>query len=135
MPFEFIEEELPKLRYIFKLSRFKVPGGWYVRVIFTNFGHGAGGNSESALFIPDLNHSWCIDGFCWEFLKAEPMGGIYRAQVPGGWMLMSTAQGTAKTDHGIKYRPRMGTLVFIPDCGQEWDCSVHKEGDPVFKNL
>ena len=134
MSLEFIEEKLPKRRYIFKLSRFKVPGGWYVRVIFMNYG-GLGGNSEAALFLPDTEHSWDIENLCWELLKTEPMGGIYRAHVPGGWILMSTAQGTAKTDDGIEYRPRMGTLVFIPDCGQEWECKVLQEGDPVFKNL
>jgi len=126
---DFMEEKLPKRRYILKLARHKVPGGWYVRIITTEIGHGAGGRGENALFLSDPDHYWQVDEFKWEMIKKEPVGGIYRAMVYGGWLLFSTAQGTAKTDDGTKYHPRIGSLVFISDGDHEWECTVLEERD------
>lgn len=127
---DFTEEKMPVRRHIFKFSRHKVPGGWYVRIIFSNLGPSSGEN-EAALFLSDLEHSWQIGNLQWEMLKNEPMGGIFRAKAPKGWLLLSTANGSAKTDDGTKYRPRMGSLVFVPDAEHAWECVVINEKDPI----
>lgn len=126
---DFEGEKLPTRRYILYFTRHKVPGGWYVRIITTEIGHGAGGRGENALFLSDPDHSWQIDCFKWEMIRKEPAGGIYRAKAYGGWLLFSTAQGTAKTDDGTKHHPRIGSLVFIPDAAHGWECNVLEERD------
>lgn len=132
MDIDFAEEELPRRRYILKISRHKVPGGWYVRVIFTEFGHGAGGRNESAIYIPDPEYSWKLDGFRWQMIKKDPVGGVYRAKVPGGWLLLGTARGQGTTADGTKLNCRMGSLVFVPDPAGEWECKVIEEKNPFF---
>lgn len=132
MYIEFEEEKLPARRYILNLSRHKVPGGWYVRVILTEFGFGAGGRGENALFLYDHDYSWQTEGLRWEMIKKEPVGGIYRTKVPSGWLLLGTARGQGKTDDGTKYNTRTGSLVFIPDPTGEWECKVLAEKDPFF---
>ena len=129
---DFSEERLPSRRYILKLARHKVPGGWYVRVVFTDLGAGAGARGESALFVADSEHSWRRENSPWEMLKKEPIGGIYRAKVPGGWLILATAKGEARTDDGTKYHPRLGSLVFVPDIDHSWECDLIAERDPVF---
>lgn len=126
---DFTEEKLPKRKYILKLARHKMPGGWYVRIVTTEGVHGACARGEDALFISDPDHSWLLDDFTWEMIKKEPFGGIYRAKVQGGWLIFSTSLGTAQTDDGIKYHPRLGSLVFIADTGHEWECPVLEERD------
>lgn len=132
MHIEFREEQLSKRRYILKLTRHKVPGGWYVRCIHTGFGFGAGGQNESTLFLPDPEHVWIPEKVRWEMLQKEPIGGIYRLKVHNGWLLLSTCQGAAKNDDGRKYRPRLASIIFIPDPEHCWECTVIQEKDPVF---
>ena len=129
---DFAGEKLPVRRYIHYLTRHKVPGGWYVRVIFTEFGFGAGSRGESALFLSDPDYSWQTEGLKWEMIKKEPVGGVYRTKAPGGWLLLGTARGQGKTDDGTKLNFRMGSLVFVPDPDGEWECKVLPEKDPFF---
>lgn len=129
---DFAEEELPRRRYVQRFSRHKVPGGWYVRLVFTEFGHGAGARNESALYLPDTEHSWQLEGFKWQMIKKDPVGGVYRAKVPGGWLLLGTARGQGKTHDGTKYNSRIGSLALVPDLSGEWECTVLEEKDPFF---
>lgn len=129
---DFTGEKLPTRRYILSFMRHKVPGGWYVRVVFTEFGSGAGARCENALFLSDPDHSWQIDCLKWEMIKKEPVGGVYRTKVPGGWLLLGTARGQGKTDDGTKLNFRMGSLVFVPDPDGGWECEVLAEKDPFF---
>lgn len=117
----FTEELLPKMQYTYKSARHKVPGGWYLRIILRN-NNSSPGNGECALFIPDAGYSWQLDDLKWEKIKKDPNGGIYRLEVPSGWVLLSTAQGIAETNDGTKYKPRMGALTFIPDPEHQWEC-------------
>ncbi len=41
-------------------SRLKVPGGWIVRSVVTQYGtnHGHSGVSVHQIFVPDKNHQW-----------------------------------------------------------------------------
>jgi len=127
---DFAGEELPLRQYVLKMTRHKVPGGWYVRTIFTELGHGAGARTESALYLSDSEHSWQTEGFRWQMIKKEPGGGVYRNRVPGGWLLLGTARGQGKTDDGTKLYIRTGSLVFIPDPGGAWECKVIEEKGP-----
>ena len=132
MDIDFTGEKLPTRRYINNFTRHMVPGGWYVRIIFTEFGFGAGGRGESALFLCDHEHSWQAETIKWEMIRKEPVGGIYRTKVPEGWLLLGTARGQGKTDDGTKYNCRTGSLVFVPDPGGEWQCKVLEEKDPYW---
>lgn len=127
----FEEEELPKMQYTYRISRFSVPGGWYLRVIFRNRS-GSQGNHESAIFLSDPDHQWQLGNTCWEKLKKEPNGGVYRLPVHGGWVLLATAQGIAETDDGTRYKPRMGSLTFVPDEANAWACNRIEETTSVF---
>lgn len=127
MLINFTGEKLPMARYMLYLLRHKVIGGWYVRAIITNQGSGAGGQNECVIFVADPEHGWRPDNFNWQKIQVEPGGGIYRARIIGGWILFSTAQGNAKTDDGTLYRPRMGSLVFIPDSDHAWECAILEE--------
>lgn len=123
MCINFTEELLPKMQYTYKSARYKVPGGWYLRIILRNNSNSPG-NGECALFIPDSSYSWQLDDLKWEKIKKDPSGGIYRLKVPSGWVLFSTAQGIARTDDGAKYKPRMGSLTVIPDQEHQWECEA-----------
>ena len=124
---DFISEQLPKNHYLLAFTRHKVIGGWLVRAIFTDRGHGAGGKTETSLFIADAGHSWQPVNFIWEKIQVEPGGGVYRSKVIGGWIIMTTAQGSAKTTEGELYRTRLGSLAFVPDQDHSWECSVIAE--------
>lgn len=124
---DFIEEKLPTIKYILKFTRHKVPGGWYVRIIFTDVGHlGSGGRSVTAQFLADLEHAWQIDSFKWEMLMQDPLGGIFRAKVFGGWLMLTTVKGSSNND-GTTFTNRMGSLVFVQDPVGEWECKELKE--------
>lgn len=127
MLIDFSGEKLPAGRFIHSMFRHKVVGGWYVRLIMTNQGSGAGGQNECVTFIPDLELSWQLDTFQWQKIQVEPSGGIYRTKCVGGWIVFSTAQGNAKTDDGTLYRPRMGSIVFISDPEFNWECTILEE--------
>lgn len=124
MFYDFSEEALPKIQYVLRLTRHKVIGGWYVRVIFTEMGSGAGARNESALFVADAEHVWQIDNLFWEMIDKEPGGGIYRSPIFGGWLVLSTARGEGKNEDGVKHKARIGSLVYIPDAVHEWKCTI-----------
>jgi len=127
----FEEESLPKIQYTYRISRYSVLGGWYMRVLFRNRSNSQG-NHESALFLSDPTHGWQLEDCLWEKIKKEPSGGIYRMSVPGGWVLLATAQGIAETDDGTRYKPRMGSLTFVPDEANAWACENIAESASIF---
>jgi len=129
---DFTGEKLPRNRYLFRIVRHQVPGGWYVRAIFAEIGAGTKPLNEAALYISDPDNAWSLEGFAWEKLEPNPLGGVYRAKVHDGWMILGTMRGEGKTDDGEKYHPRLGSLVFIPDAGHTWECKVINESDPKF---
>lgn len=133
MPDNFTAETLPKIRYLLRIARYKVPGGWYVRAIFTDKSrHGEKPLNEAAIYISDPDHIWLLEGFLWEKLEANPLGGVYRAKVHNGWIILATMRGAAWTDDDDKYNPRLGSLVYFPDVGHSWKCSAIPESDPKF---
>lgn len=129
---DFTEELLPRTRHVRKFYRYKVPGGWYVRAFIINRGAGEIPECECALFFADSDYSWNAENTKWEKIKAGFNGGSYRLNVPGGWILLSTALSGPSYDDGRYTRHRIGSMAFIPDPEHTWECKIVEEASSVF---
>ena len=88
--------------------------GWYVRAVFCHEGFGAGAFCESALFLDDPDGSWDANEVSWEKLSSDPRGGIYRCNVPNGWIILATAGGQTRMRDHEKLDTRIGSITFVP---------------------
>ena len=129
---DFTEERLHRVRSVRKIFRYKVHGGWYVRAFIINKGAGEITECECALFIPDPNYAWVIEESKWEKIKAGYTGGSYRLNVPGGWVIFSTLLSGPSYDDGRYTQHRIGSMVFIPDPENTWECKTIEETSSVF---
>lgn len=125
---DFTGEELLKIKHLHRIVRYQVQAGWYVRAVFSDTGRlGKGLLNEASLYISDPDYAWSLEGFTWEKLEHNPQGGVYRAKVHNGWMILGTMRSDGYTDEGDKYHPRLGSLVFLPDPDCSWECSIIEE--------
>lgn len=118
---EMAEDRLPRTQYARKVSRYKVFGGWIVRVFVQMHGAGSGTQDECAVFVPDASHGWTPPEV-WERIRTEGGGGISRLFAPEGWIVFSTISGNIHDRERERLSVRMGSLVYVPDADHEWEC-------------
>jgi hypothetical protein len=110
----FVLEEIRPAPYVTSLTRTRCSSGWYVRAVFCHEGFGSGAFCESALFFDDPDGSWNASEVSWERIAHEPSGGIYRCDVPNGWIILATAGGQTRMPDHEKLDTRIGSITFVP---------------------
>lgn len=67
----------------------------------------------------------------WEKLKHTPhYGNVYRARVPGGWLVLADTWARHKDVGGERHYDSTGVgITFYPDANHEWTLGGEAEGN------